>query len=106
MIFTVLRKTASPVQILVFDKETREPIEGASVVVDCTGNTMTTGVDGTISIDMKMDQCCTFSASMESYVDLAEEGCTKDIKLGEPVFVEIAMEKELTFAVAREQFLM
>ena len=29
------RKTASPVQILVFDKETREPIEGASVVIDC-----------------------------------------------------------------------
>ncbi len=93
------RKTASPVQILVFDKETREPIEGASVVVDCTGNTLITGADGTVSIDMKMDQCCTFAASMESYVDLAQEGCTKNIKIGEPVFVEIPLEKELTFAL-------
>jgi outer membrane protein OmpA-like peptidoglycan-associated protein len=93
------RKTASPVQILVFDKETREPIEGASVVIDCTGNTMTTGADGTISIDMKMNQCCNFSASMESYIDSAQEGCTKGKKIGEPVFVEIALEKELTFAL-------
>lgn len=93
------RKTASPVQILVFDKETREPIEGASVVIDCTGNTMTTGVDGTISIDMKMNQCCNFSASMESYIDQAQEGCTKGLKIGEPVFVEIPLEKELTFVL-------
>ena len=48
---------------------------------------------------MKMNQCCNFSASMESYIDLAQEGCTKDIKIGEPVFVEIAMERELTFFV-------
>ena len=93
------RKTASPVQILVFDKDTREPIEGAEVVIDCTGNTMTTGVDGTISIDMKMNECCNFSASMETYVDKSAEGCTKGLKIGEPVFVEIPLEKELTFAI-------
>jgi len=93
------RKTASPVQILVFDQDTKEPIEGATVVVDCTGNTMTTGVDGTITIDMKMNECCNFSASMESYVDLAKEACTKDVTIGETVFVEIPMEKELTFTL-------
>ncbi len=93
------RKTASPVQILVFDEETREPIKGASVVDECTGNTLVTGEDGTISIDMKLNQCCTFAASMETYLDGSKEGCTKNIKIGEQVFVEIPLEKEITFAL-------
>jgi outer membrane protein OmpA-like peptidoglycan-associated protein len=36
---------------------------------------------------------------MESYIDQAQEGCTKGIKLGEPVFIEIPLERELTFVL-------
>ncbi|MFK7808437.1 MAG: OmpA family protein, partial [Saprospiraceae bacterium] len=91
------RKTASPVHILVYDKDTKEPIEGASVINDCTGNTLTTGPDGKVTIDMKMDECCNFAASMEGYLDNDKEGCTKDINIGDPVFVEIPLEPESKF---------
>ncbi len=91
------RKTASPVEILVYDKETKEPIEGASVVNDCTGNTLTTDKDGKATIDMKMNECCNFTATMEGYLENAEEGCTKDIAIGDPVFVEIPLEPETKF---------
>ncbi len=90
-------KTASPVEILVFDAETEEPIEGASVVNDCTGNTLTTGADGKVIVDMKMNECCNFAASMEEYLDNAQEGCTTDIALGERVFVEIPLSKAAQF---------
>ena len=91
------RKTASPVEILVYDKETKEPIEGATVVNDCTGNTLTTDAEGKVKIDMKMNECCNFAASMEGYLENAEEGCTKDISIGDPVFVEIPLEPETKF---------
>ncbi len=98
------RKTAAPVQILVYDKNTKEPIEGASVVNDCTGNTLTTGPDGKVTIDMKMDECCNFAASMEGYIDNSEEGCTKDISIGDPVFVEIPLEPESKFEMVGAVF--
>lgn len=91
------RKTASPVHILVYDKNTKEPIEGASVINDCTGNTLITGPDGKVTIDMKMGECCNFAASMEGYLENAEEGCTKDINIGDPVFVEIPLDQENKF---------
>jgi len=91
------RKTASPVEILVYDKDTKEPIEGATVINDCTGNTLTTNAEGKVTIDMKMNECCNFAASMEEYSDNSEEGCTKDISIGDPVFVEIPLEAESKF---------
>ncbi|MFK8101882.1 MAG: OmpA family protein, partial [Saprospiraceae bacterium] len=93
------KKVASPVEILVFDKETKEPIEGAEVLDDCTGETLTTDKEGKVRIDMRMNECCTFTASMATYMNNDEEGCTKDIKTGTPVFVEITLEKELGFEI-------
>ena len=93
------KKIASPVQILVYDEETKEPIEGATVVNDCTGNTLTTDAEGKVLVDMKMNECCTFAATMEGYLDNDKQGCTKDIPVGEPVFVEIPMSKELEFEI-------
>ncbi|MEM8909591.1 MAG: flagellar motor protein MotB, partial [Bacteroidota bacterium] len=91
------KKIASPVQVIVYDRETKEPIESATVVNDCTGNTLTTDAEGKIVVDMKMNECCTFSATMEGYLPNEEQGCTKDIPVGEPVFVEIPMDKEMEF---------
>ncbi|MEM9919346.1 MAG: OmpA family protein [Bacteroidota bacterium] len=91
------KKIASPVEVYVYNKDTEEPIEGASVVIDCNGNTMTTGTDGKIRLDMKMNQCCNFTASFDGFLDNSKEGCTKNIAVGEKVIVEIPLERELTF---------
>jgi len=91
------KKIASPVEILVYDRETKEPIEGASVVNDCTGLTMTTDAEGKITIDQKMGECCNFAASAENYSDNEEKGCTTDIPRGEKVFVEIPLDPAMAF---------
>ncbi len=94
-----LRKTASPLEVYVFDEETKEPIEGATVVEDCFGNILKTGADGKATMDMKMNLCCVFSANAEGYLDNEKEGCTKGIPVGEKVFVEIPMSREVMFTI-------
>jgi outer membrane protein OmpA-like peptidoglycan-associated protein len=93
------RKMASPVKVLVFDENTKEPIEGAMVINSCSGDTMMTAADGYVTFDQKMKVCCTFSASKEEYADNAKEGCTKDITVGEEVLVEIPLGRAIEFAL-------
>ncbi len=91
------RKMAATMEILVYDEVTREPIPGATVLNDCTGASMLTNSEGKIIFDMKLDQCCNFAASMEEYMDNSMEGCTKDVSMGQKVFVEIPLKKEILF---------
>ncbi|HHH49848.1 MAG TPA: hypothetical protein ENK52_02585, partial [Saprospiraceae bacterium] len=91
------RKSAAIMEVLVYDEATKEPIPGASVVNDCTGNTMMTDSEGKITFDMKLDQCCNFAASMEDYMDNAKEGCTKGAEMGQKIIVEIPLKKVVEF---------
>lgn len=98
------RKMASPVKIFVYDEDTREGIPEAMVINGCSGDTLLTGEDGYVTVDQKMDICCTFSASKEEYSDNEKEGCTKDIAIGEEVLVEIPLKKELEFLLTGAAF--
>ncbi len=91
------RKSAATMEILVIDEATGEPIPGATVTNDCTGAEMLTNTEGKIMFDMKMDQCCNFAASMDEYLDNSKEGCTKSVEMGQKVFVEIPLKKEVLF---------
>jgi len=93
------RKIATPVEILVYDAETKEPIVGATVFDSCKETTEETNEEGKINFDMKMNLCCNFTANFEGYIENAEEGCTKEIILGDKVFVEIALERDVQFSI-------
>ncbi len=93
------KKIAAPVEIYVFDEITKEPIEGATVIDDCTGGTLTTNAMGKAVVDMKINECCTFSASAEEYLDNEKQGCTTT-DLSERIIVEIPMKKSMAFDVA------
>ncbi len=90
-IYSFCRK-AAPIEILVYDEKTEEPIEGAEVVNDCTGETLLTDAEGKVTIEQKLDQCCTFSASKESYEENSKEGCTGSVP-GEGTLVEIPLSR-------------
>ena len=91
------RKSAATMEILVIDEVTGEPIPGATVMSDCSEIEMFTNPEGKIMMDMKMDQCCNFSASMEEYLGNMKEGCTKSVDMGQKVFVEIPLKKKVLF---------
>ncbi|MEZ5055856.1 MAG: OmpA family protein [Saprospiraceae bacterium] len=93
------RKTAAPVDILVYNESTGEPIEGAMVYDECTGRTLVTGVDGMVTIDMKLNTCCNFKASAEGFRDNEKEECTKNLDLGENLKVEIPLTPDMEFLI-------
>lgn len=93
------RKTAAPVEIYVYNEKTNEPIEGAKVVDQCTGQTLMTGKDGTVLLDMKLNTCCTFVANAEGFKENEKEGCTKNIPIGQNVKVEIPLTPDQDFAI-------
>ena len=92
-------KTATPVEILVFDEDTKLPLEGATVVNDCTGETLTTDAEGKIVIDMKLNTCCNFEASYDGYNNNKKEACTENVQLGDLVRVELPLKRNLVFDI-------
>jgi len=91
------RKTAAAVEILVYDEKTSQPIEGATVLAECKNQSLTTNSEGKVILDMKLNDCCTFTASMEGYQDNKKEACTHDIRLSDRVMVEIPLRRVADF---------
>lgn len=83
-------KNATELEVYVYDEQTNEPIEGAAVVSDCTGNTVYTDEEGRATVIQRNNQCCEFTASKETYEDNSKEGCTMP---GENTIVEIPLKK-------------
>lgn len=92
-------KTATPIEILVYDEATKLPLEGATVVNDCTGETLTTDVNGKIVIDQKLNTCCNFEGSYTGYNNNTKEACTENIQLGDIVRVELPLKRDLVFDI-------
>lgn len=92
-------KMAAPVRLMVYNKETGERIKNATVINECTGETYTTNSVGIIEIEQKLDICCNFLASADTYLDYSKEGCTVDLKGGEGVIVELPLVLPLEFEV-------
>ena len=92
-------KTATPVEILVFDEDTKLPLENASVSNDCTGETYTTDSEGKIVIDQKLNICCNFEGSFEGYNNNKKEACTENVQLGDIVRVELPLKRDLVFDI-------
>jgi outer membrane protein OmpA-like peptidoglycan-associated protein len=91
------RKLAVPIEVYVFDADTKEPIEGATVVESCTNRSLTTDAKGRIRLDQKIKTCCDFTASMDKYSDNKKEGCTLDFSSPDMVVVEIPLKRKLKF---------
>ncbi len=93
------KKSAAPIEIFVYDELTKEGIEGATVIDDCSGTTYTTDAAGYVRIEQKLNVCCNFNASKEPYTDNSEQGCTRNIAPGEKVLVEIPLAKPMEFDI-------
>ncbi len=94
------KKTAIPVEIFVFDIDTKLPIEGAEITNNCTAGktSLKTGKDGKARLDMKIGECCTYTASKETYKKGDKEACSKDVKESK-ILIEIPLEKENAFTL-------
>ncbi len=93
------KKTALTIEVLVFDEKTETPLEGASVYVACKQDTMVTNADGIITFDLKLNETCDLTASMEEYIPAKAEASTKNLTLTDKVEVKIPMRRSAMFEV-------
>jgi len=94
------RKKVVNVEILVFDELTTNPIPGSEVYIDCSKQTLITNSEGIIEIEMPIDKCCKFMASMETYRDNEMDACTEGYEPGGKMFVKIPLGRPLAFNLA------
>ncbi|HOY05073.1 MAG TPA: OmpA family protein [Saprospiraceae bacterium] len=90
------QKTAVPVEIVVLDKMTRQPVSGVTVSSVQSGLTMTTGADGKIAFDMRPSDCNDFTASRKGYDGAQMNGCA-GTSTEYPMRLEIILQKQSNY---------
>ena len=87
-------KQAVPVEIYVSDPYTKAPVAGVAVTNQTTGLTLITSAEGRIGFDMRLDECATFSAAKKNYEPVTREGCTTTLTTGQPLRLDLSLEKK------------
>jgi len=96
----MFEREAVDVEVLVYDKNTGEPIETASVEMNCNERQFTTGSDGRIFFEMPVDRTCRIEADKDDYAANSAAASTKTSKSGEKVLVSIGLDRPLEFQLA------
>ncbi len=92
------QKTAAPVEVLVLDSQTKQPISGVVVSQLQTGLTMTTGADGKIAFDMRPVECADFTATKKGYDNARINGCS-GASTDQAVLIEISIQKQTNYTL-------
>lgn len=87
-------KRAVPVEIYVFDPYTKAAVAGVVVTNQTTGLALITSAEGKIGFDMRPDECATFSAAKKNYEIATREGCSTNLGVGQPLRLELSLEKK------------
>ncbi len=93
------QKSASPVEVFVYDAQTKTPVSGAAVANSRTDLTLTTGSDGKIAFDMRYSDCADFSVGKKGYEPVVKKGCTNETTPGEITRIEIPIQKQTNFTL-------
>ncbi|MBK7937028.1 MAG: OmpA family protein [Lewinellaceae bacterium] len=93
------QKSASPVEIFVYDAQSKIPVSGAAVANSQTDLTLTTGPDGKIAFDMRYADCADFSVGKKGYEPVVKRGCTNETTPGEITRIEIPIQKQANFII-------
>jgi outer membrane protein OmpA-like peptidoglycan-associated protein len=92
------QKTAAPMEIVVLDKLSRQPLSGVTVSSVQSGLSMTTGADGKIAFDMRPSDCEDFTASKKGYDGAQINGCS-GVAGDLPVRLEITIQKQSNYTL-------
>jgi outer membrane protein OmpA-like peptidoglycan-associated protein/tetratricopeptide (TPR) repeat protein len=91
------KKSAAPVEVFVFDNQTKLPVSGAAIANSKSGLTMTTGPDGKIAFDMRFAECADFSVEKKNYEPAIKSGCADQSNPGNITRIEIPLQKQANF---------
>ncbi len=94
----MFQRQAVDVELLVYDKNSGQPLADAVVDMNCSKRgPITTGGDGKVYFEMPVDRTCRFEADKDSYTGNSASGSTKGFKSGDRLFVNIPLDRPLEF---------
>ncbi len=94
----MFQRQAVDVELLVYDKNTGQPLEDAKVDMNCSKRgPLRTGGDGKVYFEMPLDRTCRFEADKETYTANSAAGSTKGFNSGDRLFVNIPLDRPLEF---------
>ena len=96
----MFQRFAVDVEVLVYDKNTGEPIDAASVETNMNEREYTTGSDGRIFFEMPVDRTARVEADREDYQANSSTANTRTRKSGEKILVNIGLDRPLEFDLA------
>ena len=91
------KKTATPVEVFVYDAVTKAPIKDAQVHSSCRNANRVSNEDGKAFFDIKIDECCDFTSVKIDYNNTTINACAKGINLGDKLVFEIPMQKTRSY---------
>lgn len=93
------QKSASPVEVYVFDTNTQLPLSGVVVTNKTSGLAMTTGPDGKIAFDMRLSECADFSVEKKNYEAASGTACAEKTATRSITRIDIPLTKMTNFAL-------
>lgn len=91
-------KLSVEVEILVFNKNDSQPLEGAEVFVSCSPvESFVTDRDGKVRCELPLDKACDFAAEKQGFKPNSVRKGTEGLAAGDPLFVTIPLEVERVF---------
>jgi len=96
----MFQRFAVDVEVLVYDKNTGEPLDAASVETNISERQFTTGGDGRIFFEMPIDRTCRVEADRDDYQANSSTANTRARKSGDKVLVNIGLDRPLEFELA------
>ncbi len=96
----MFQRFAVDVEVLVYDKNTGEPIDAASVETNINERQFTTGSDGRIFFEMPVDRTARVEADRDDYQANSSTANTRSRKSGEKILVNIGLDRPLEFQLA------
>lgn len=95
----MFQREAVDVELLVYDKNSGEPLEAATVEMNCNEREFTTGGDGRIFFEMPLSRTCRIEADKDDYKANSAAASTKGYKSGEKLLVSIPLDRPLEFSL-------
>jgi outer membrane protein OmpA-like peptidoglycan-associated protein len=92
------QKSAVPVELLLADAQTQEPLGGVAVTNSLTGVTMLSSSDGKVAFDMRAADCANFSFSKKGYDAITKNACATQAS-GQLNTLKFSLQKQAAYAV-------
>lgn len=92
-------KSAVPVEVYVYDALSKQPLRDVLVSNKKSGLNMISGTEGKVAFDMRLDECIDFLAERKNYESNQKSGCSSNMRAGETLKIDIALEKKSDYSI-------